>query len=119
MPFPPNWPTYIPKDKLANWLEAYAESMELNVWTESELQQSSYLEDEKQWSTTVRLPDGNTKQLKPKHIVMATSISGIPNLPDIPELSQYNGEVIHASAYRDGEDPVSYTHLTLPTTPYV
>ena len=26
MPFPPNWPTYIPKDKLANWFEAYVES---------------------------------------------------------------------------------------------
>ena len=33
MLFPPNWPTYIPKDKLANWLEAYVESMELNFWT--------------------------------------------------------------------------------------
>jgi len=27
MPFPPNWPTYIPKDKVANWFEAYVESM--------------------------------------------------------------------------------------------
>ena len=36
MPFPPNWPKYIPKDKLANWFEAYAESMELNVWTGTE-----------------------------------------------------------------------------------
>ena len=25
MPFPPNWPTYIPKDKLAGWFEAYVE----------------------------------------------------------------------------------------------
>ncbi len=33
MPFPPNWPVYIPKDKLANWFEAYVESMELNFWT--------------------------------------------------------------------------------------
>src|SRR6202012_5058781 len=33
MPFPPNWPTYIPKDKLANWFETYAESMGLNVWS--------------------------------------------------------------------------------------
>ena len=32
MPFPPNWPTYIPKDKLAAWFEAYVESMELNYW---------------------------------------------------------------------------------------
>jgi putative flavoprotein involved in K+ transport len=30
MPFPPNWPTYIPKDKLANRFEAYVESLELN-----------------------------------------------------------------------------------------
>ena len=36
MPFPPNWPTYIPKDKLANWFETYVESMELNYWTGTE-----------------------------------------------------------------------------------
>ena len=34
MLFPPNWPTYIPKDKLANWFEAYVEGMELNFWTD-------------------------------------------------------------------------------------
>ena len=27
MPFPPTWPTYLPKDKLAGWFEYYAESM--------------------------------------------------------------------------------------------
>ncbi len=26
MPFPPSWPVYIPKDKLAGWFEAYVES---------------------------------------------------------------------------------------------
>jgi NAD(P)-binding Rossmann-like domain len=29
MPFPPSWPTYIPKDKLAAWFEAYVESLAL------------------------------------------------------------------------------------------
>src|SRR4029077_6459845 len=33
MPFPPNWPTYIPKDKLAGWFESSVEAMELNYWT--------------------------------------------------------------------------------------
>ena len=42
MPFPPNWPRYIPKDKLANWFEAYAESMELNFWTGTEFLGGSY-----------------------------------------------------------------------------
>ena len=42
MPFPPNWPTYIPKDKLANWFEAYVEAMELNYWTGTEFEGGSY-----------------------------------------------------------------------------
>jgi hypothetical protein len=31
LPFPDTWPTFLPKDKLAGWLESYAEFMELNV----------------------------------------------------------------------------------------
>lgn len=31
--FPDTWPTFLPKDKLAGWMEYYAEAMELNVWT--------------------------------------------------------------------------------------
>ena len=42
MPFPPNWPTYIPKDKLANWFEAYVEAMELNYWTSTEFAGGAY-----------------------------------------------------------------------------
>ena len=42
MPFPPNWPTYIPKDKLAGWFEAYVESLELNYWTGTEFEGGRY-----------------------------------------------------------------------------
>ena len=42
MLFPPNWPTYIPKDKLANWFEAYVDGMELNFWTQTEFEGGSY-----------------------------------------------------------------------------
>ncbi len=47
MPFPPNWPAYIPKDKLAGWFEAYVESMELNYWTGTEFEGGSYDESER------------------------------------------------------------------------
>ena len=42
MPFPPTFPVYIPKDKLANWFEAYVESLELNYWTGTELVAGRY-----------------------------------------------------------------------------
>src|ERR1700741_2472724 len=54
MPFPPNWPVYIPKDKLANWFEAYVESMELNFWTGTALERGAYDEAEGRWSVLLR-----------------------------------------------------------------
>lgn len=104
MPFPPNWPSYIPKDKLANWFEAYVESMELNFWTGTEFEGGGYDEAARRWTVTLRRADGTVREMRPRHVVLATGVSGIPNLPDIPTLKNFKGPVLHSSAYRDGED---------------
>jgi len=103
MPFPPNWPTYIPKDKLAAWFEAYVESMELNYWTATEFEGGSYDEKAKRWSVLLRRADGTRREMHPRHVVMATGASGIPSIPDIPSLRDFHGEVLHSSRYDDGE----------------
>jgi len=103
MNFPPNWPTYIPKDKLAGWFEAYVEAMELNYWTGTELLSGSYDETVQRWSVTL-CRDGVARTMRPRHIVMATGVSGIPNLPEIPMLKDFRGQVLHSNQYRDGED---------------
>ncbi len=104
MLFPPNWPTYIPKDKLANWFEAYVESMELNYWTGTEFEGGTYDEKEARWSVVLRRADGSKRTMHPRHVVMATGVSGIPSLPDIPSLKNFTGTVIHSSQYTDGEE---------------
>jgi len=103
MPFPPNWPVYIPKDKLANWFEAYVDAMELNYWTGTEFVSSAYDEAQGRWNVVLRR-EGVTKQIHPRHIVMATGVSGIPNIPDIPSLKNFGGQVVHSSRYDDGEN---------------
>ena len=104
MPFPPNWPTYIPKDKLANWFEAYVDAMELNYWTSTEFAGGAYDESEGRWSVTLRRGDGTTHTMHPKHVVLATGVSGIPNWPDIPTLKNFAGTILHSSQYDDGEN---------------
>jgi putative flavoprotein involved in K+ transport len=104
MPFPPNWPTYIPKDKLANWFEAYVEAMELNFWTETEFEGGSYDETEGRWTVTLRCADGSKRSMHPRHVVLATGVSGIPSVPDIPGLKDFAGKVMHSSQYDDGEN---------------
>jgi len=36
--------------------------------------------------------------------VLATGVSGIPNIPDIPGLKDFSGKVAHSSGYDDGEN---------------
>ena len=103
MPFPPTWPAYIPKDKLAAWFEAYVESMELNYWTATEFEGGTYNEKEGRWSVVLRRADGTKREMHPRHVVMATGVSGIPSLPDIPTLRNFGGTVLHSSQYDDGE----------------
>jgi Pyridine nucleotide-disulphide oxidoreductase len=103
MPFPPSWPTYIPKDMLAAWFEAYVDSMELNYWTATELVAGRYDDKERRWSVVLRQTDGARREMRPRHIVMATGVSGVPSLPDIPSLQNFEGTVLHSSQYGDGE----------------
>jgi putative flavoprotein involved in K+ transport len=103
MPFPPNWPVYIPKDKLANWFEAYVEALELNYWTATEFEGGTYDESAERWTVALRGADGSVRELHPRHVVLATGVSGIPHLPEIPTLGKFGGKVMHSSEYEDGE----------------
>ena len=102
MSFPSNWPTYIPKDKLAGWFVSYAESMEINFWTKTKFKGGSYDQKSRTWSAIIKKANGKLKNIHPKHIIIATGVSGIPNLPKIPSLKNFVGEVIHSSNYQNG-----------------
>jgi Flavin-binding monooxygenase-like len=115
MPFPPSWPTYIPKDKLAAWFEAYVESMELNYWTATEFVGGTYNEIEGRWSVVLRRADGTKREMHPRHVVMATGVSGIPSVPDLPTLRNFGGKILHSSQYGDGEAWKGKTVLVIGT----
>ncbi|HEX3506151.1 MAG TPA: NAD(P)/FAD-dependent oxidoreductase [Xanthobacteraceae bacterium] len=103
MRFPPNWPAYIPKDKIAGWFEAYVESMELNYWTSTTFEAGRYDEKDGRWSATLRQADGTVRDMHPHHIVMATGLSGAPSIPKIPTLDNFAGRVLHSSQYDEGD----------------
>jgi cation diffusion facilitator CzcD-associated flavoprotein CzcO len=115
MPFPPNWPVYIPKDKLANWFEAYVDAMELNYWTGTEFERGAYDEAAGRWTVVLRRADGSTRTMHPRHVVMATGVSGIANVPDIPTLKNFTGTILHSSQYSDGEEWSGKTAVVIGT----
>jgi cation diffusion facilitator CzcD-associated flavoprotein CzcO len=102
MPFPDTWPTFVPKDKLAGWLEAYAEAMEPNVWTSTEMTGAQYDERSATWSVALRQPD-TERIIRTPHLVMAIGGStGVPYMPTLPGLQRFEGEIVHSSAFTSG-----------------
>jgi len=100
--FPDHWPTYIPKDQLADWFESYADIMKLNVWTQTHFRNATYEQKQMHWNVNLELPNGKQLKIKPHHIVMATGISGTPSIPNIRGIERFNGTIIHSENYTDG-----------------
>jgi putative flavoprotein involved in K+ transport len=96
--YPDDFPVYIPKDLLADWFETYQQRLQLPYWTSTEFRGAKYRSDG--WVATV-VRDGEVQELRPRHIVLATGVSGIPSIPDIPALKGFRGKVVHSSQYKD------------------
>ena len=103
LPFPDHWPVFSPKDKIGDWLEMYTKVMELNYWTNSEALSASYDDVKKEWTVTVNR-NGKELVLKPQQVVLATGMSGVPNMPDIPGMNDFKGTLCHSSQHKGGED---------------
>jgi len=104
LPFPPTWPKYIPKDMLANWFELYADVMQVNFWTGTELINASYDVRLNHWVATVSQNNNSERILKPKHIIFANGVSGIPYKPKLDGLCDFRGEVLHSEGFSNGAE---------------
>ncbi|HLW26436.1 MAG TPA: NAD(P)/FAD-dependent oxidoreductase [Kiloniellales bacterium] len=96
--FPDTWPVFSPKDKIGDWLEFYTKVMELNYWTRSTCKSARYDEAAKEWTVVVDR-DGEEVVLRPRHLVLATGMSGKPNIPDFPGKERFRGDQHHSSQH--------------------
>ena len=98
MPFPANWPIFTPKDKLGDWLEMYTCVMELNYWSATTATSAKYDPATGEWLIYV-IRDGKDVVLRPKHLVLATGMSGKANIPVFPGQDIFEGSQQHSSQH--------------------
>ncbi|PPQ95455.1 hypothetical protein CVT26_008474 [Gymnopilus dilepis] len=105
MPYPPTWPVYTPAKKLANWLEFYADALELNIWTSSTVTAATQDPETKTWSVTVKKADGSERIFKAKHVVLAIGFKGgLPYIPEIPAMTSFKGQILHSLHHEKATD---------------
>ncbi|MGK9259398.1 NAD(P)/FAD-dependent oxidoreductase [Sinorhizobium meliloti] len=98
IPFPENWPVFAPKDKIGDWLEMYTRVMELNYWSSTTCKSARYDEATKEWTVVVER-NGEEVVLRPKQLVLATGMSGKPNVPKLEGQDIFKGEQQHSSQH--------------------
>ncbi|WP_088347585.1 MULTISPECIES: NAD(P)/FAD-dependent oxidoreductase [Rhodomicrobium] len=98
LPFPANWPVFSPKDKIGDWLEMYTRVMELNYWASTTCKKASWDEAKKEWTVVVER-DGETVVLRSKQLVLATGMSGKPNIPHFEGMERFKGDQHHSSQH--------------------
>jgi putative flavoprotein involved in K+ transport len=98
-PFPEGWPVFTPKDPLGDWFEAYVDEQQLDYWCGSPCLGASFKDSA--WEVKT-LRNGAPVTLRPKHLVLATGMSGFPDVPKIPGADAFGGTILHSSSFQGG-----------------
>jgi len=104
IPFPESWPVYTPAQKLADWLEFYAEALELNIWTSALATHAERDDATGKWVVTVKRGDSE-RVFRVDHLVFALGLgAGSPNIPKIPGREEFQGQVLHSTQHHFATD---------------
>lgn len=101
--FPDNWPVFTPKDKVGDWLEMYTKVMEIPYWSRSEVTHARFDPAAGTWTVEVNR-DGTPVTLHPTQLVLATGMSGKPNMPHFPGMETFKGTIQHSSQHKGPDE---------------
>ncbi|KAL6660735.1 hypothetical protein ACP70R_001770 [Stipagrostis hirtigluma subsp. patula] len=103
MSYPKDAPTYIPKDQFVNYLDSYIDCFNIRPRYHTAIESCMYDEGRKCWAIVAcDMVTSMVVKYKARFHVVASGENSAPNIPVIPGLHSFLGEVIHSSKYKSG-----------------
>lgn len=103
MSYPPEAPTYIPKDQFVKYLDNYIEHFDIQPKYHTAIESCSYDEARKCWFSMAHDTVTSVVVRYTSHfLVVASGENSAENAPVIPGLHEFSGEAIHSSRYKSG-----------------
>jgi cation diffusion facilitator CzcD-associated flavoprotein CzcO len=99
LPFPADYPRYVPRAKVVDYLTDYAAHFGIPARFEQEAVQVRKAADG-EWITTCK----SGLECRSAFVVVATGVNQVPNMPVLPGLSGFRGQVLHSADYRNPRD---------------
>ncbi|EHA8586640.1 Indole-3-pyruvate monooxygenase YUCCA6 [Cocos nucifera] len=99
MPFPPAFPTYPTKQQFISYLEAYAEHFSVKPLFGMKVRCAEYDPSIGFWRV-----EANNMEFICRWLIVATGENAEAILPEINGMSEFRGQVLHTSFYKNGDD---------------
>lgn len=99
MTFPPDFPTYPTKQQFISYLEAYAEHFSIKPLFGMRVQCAEYDPSIGFWRV-----EANDLEFICRWLIVATGENAEAILPEITGMSEFQGQVLHTSFYKNGDD---------------
>ena len=96
VPFPREYPRYISRTQLIEYLETYARKLQLDIRFYQQVLSACY--ENEQWKIQTQ-----DKLYRSPILVIAAGYTREPNIPNWPGQNSFTGRVIHSSQYKNGE----------------
>ncbi|PWA58478.1 pyridine nucleotide-disulfide oxidoreductase, class-II [Artemisia annua] len=103
MPFPKNYPTYVPRPDFLKYLDDYASHFKINPIFGNFVNFAKYDENEKKWKVEAKINGDQIRCYEGRFLVVATGETSDAFIPKVDGLSEFKGEVIHSTEYKCGE----------------
>ena len=95
LPFPDDYPLYVPRLDLIRYFERYAAQFDINP--RFGLRVRSVKKDDGAWRVDTDFGDS----FRAENVILATGVNRVPYRPTWPGEADYQGDIIHSRAYRN------------------
>lgn len=95
LPFPEHYPRYVSRQQLADYLEEYAKKFGVRPYFGHSLERVE--RSGRKWKAVCR----NGAAFETNHLVLATGVNRVPNLPTFEGQRDFRGCILHSRDYHD------------------
>lgn len=96
MDFPEHYPQYISKFQLIEYYQSYIQTLGIKPTLNSKV--TSIIKQEDHWIVTTL-----NEQYKCNNVIIASGLNRVPRIPTWKGMEEFEGEIIHASAYKNAK----------------
>jgi 4-hydroxyacetophenone monooxygenase len=100
----PDWSRYYPSGpEYLKYMKRVVDTYDLSrhIQLSTSVDGARWVEEDQQWEVVTRAADGTSSTHRSRAMITALGVLNAPNVPDVPGLDTFAGDIVHSAEWRD------------------